>query len=43
MHDGQIDGLTPIGRVTVNVLQMNADDQIEVRQRMIRRGDWEKT
>jgi hypothetical protein len=40
MQVGVITALTPIGRVTERVLQMNTPDQVEVRQRLLRRNEW---
>jgi hypothetical protein len=31
---------TPIGRVTIKILQMNHPDQLETRERLIRAGKW---
>ena len=33
-------GLTPSGRATVRLLQMNAKHRVELRRRLIERGGW---
>ena len=38
--EGEIVGLTMIGRVTVQLLQMNGDERVEERRRLIVLGQW---
>lgn len=38
--DGQIVPLTPIGRVTVRLLQLNSDERVEERTLLIASGAW---
>jgi hypothetical protein len=39
--DGEtILGITPVGRVTVRVLQLNNSEQLETRRRLINAGKW---
>lgn len=40
--DDRIEGKTPIGRVTVRLLQMNHPEQIEIRHHLIASGQWEQ-
>jgi len=39
-EDGVIVGLTPAGRVTVQVLRLNEPETVEIRARHLRRGQW---
>ncbi len=39
-ENGMIEGITPIGRVTVRLLQINASEQVEIRLRLIDVGLW---
>jgi hypothetical protein len=39
LHDVQIIGLTPIGRATVHVLNMNAADRIQLRAKLKAQGE----
>lgn len=38
--DGEIAGLTSIGRVTLRLLQINHPDQIETRRQLVKAGAW---
>lgn len=38
MHDAAIVGINPVGRVTANLLQMNARQRIDLRRDLIARG-----
>jgi hypothetical protein len=38
--DALIQGRTPIGRVTINILQMNRPRQLEFRRLLIELGEW---
>lgn len=40
-EDVTIVGVTPIGRATVRLLRMNADDRRKVRAVLLARGEWE--
>jgi 5-methylcytosine-specific restriction endonuclease McrA len=40
MRGAEIIGKTPIGRVTVRILQMNDDDQVKFRHYLINAGLW---
>ncbi len=40
LNMGRIDGLTPIGRATVEVLKMNTDMRVEQRLLVIETGRW---
>ena len=39
-NEGQIVGLTSEGRVTVQILRMNEPEEVELRERRIRKGQW---
>jgi hypothetical protein len=41
VHDGEMVGKTPKGRVTVRVLQMNEADELEIRKILISAGVWQ--
>lgn len=41
IRDGVIVGKTPVGRVTVRLLQMNRIEQVEVRRLLIENGLWD--
>jgi hypothetical protein len=40
LNDNQIVGKTPVGRVTIIVLNMNSDDQLNIRRTLINKGLW---
>ncbi|MBC7870126.1 MAG: HNH endonuclease [Chitinophagaceae bacterium] len=40
LAEGHVIGKTPIGRVTIRVLDINHLDQIEERQRLVKAGRW---
>ena len=40
LQDIQITGLTPTGRATVGLFEMNSANQMEIRERLIRSGEW---
>lgn len=42
LHDSNIVGKTPVGRVTVRVLQFNSDEQTIMRKRVIAAGRWQE-
>lgn len=37
---GEIVGLTPVGRVTARLLQMNSPEQVAIRRALIAIGEW---
>lgn len=41
LRDGQIIGLTAIGRTTASLLRMNTPDRIDLRRALLMAGQWE--
>jgi hypothetical protein len=41
IHDARIVGLSPIGRATVRLLEMNLPRRMEIRRELIDEGSWE--